>query len=220
MLNIIFEDNHLIVCLKPAGILSQKDYTGQDSMVELVKDYLRVKYQKPGNIYLGLVHRLDRNTEGLMVFAKTSKAAARLSKDIQKHDFNKNYYALVCGKLKDSGILVNNLSKDEAQNKSFVSNQGKEAVLEYKVIEKVKDISLVDVNLITGRHHQIRVQFSYIGCPLYGDVKYGAKSLNKDFLALYAYDLRFFHPVTKAEMRFSVVPKGKIWDNFFKLTTK
>jgi len=220
MLNILFEDNHVIVCLKPAGILSQKDYTNQDSMVEILKEYLRMKYQKPGNIYLGLVHRLDRNTEGLMVFAKTSKAAARLSKDIQEHDFNKNYYAIVCGELKKSGKLINSLRKDENQNKSFISERGKEAILEYKVVDIKDNNSLVDINLITGRHHQIRVQFSYLGFPLCGDIKYGAKALKENHLALYAYNLRFFHPITKEEMNFSVTPKGKIWSDYFNLATK
>ncbi len=207
-MEILYEDNHVIVAYKDKGILSQADGSNKPDMLTLLKDYIKEKYNKPGNVYLGLVHRLDINTSGVMVFAKTSKAAARLSEAIKNNNLNKKYYCVVEGIIKDSGILKNNILKDEANKKGYVDSNGKEAILEYKVIKNYKinntDVSLLDVNLITGRFHQIRVQFSYIDHPLYGDKKYGSKH-NIDYteFPLEAYSLSFIHPTTKELLTFN-----------------
>lgn len=213
-LNILYEDNHLIVVIKPSGILSQADHTKDPDMLSLVKDYLKEKYQKPGNVYLGLVQRLDRMTSGIMVFAKTSKAANRLSEQIRNHDIFKKYLAIVEGKTEEEKTLKNFLYKDEKLVKSFVSNQnnGKLAILDYQTIESINNLSLISVLLHTGRHHQIRVQLSNHGHPLCGDTLYGSKL--KDGIYLHAYYLAFVHPITKEVMKFKNLPSGKLWDNF------
>ena len=174
-LNILYEDNHIIVVEKPSGILSQADHTNDIDMLTLIKRYIKERYQKPGNVYLGLVHRLDRMTSGVMVFAKTSKAASRLNEQILKHEFVKKYYVVVKGIVPKTGNLKNYLYKDEQEVKSYVVNEnnGKLAELSYQRINEVNGNSLVDVSLKTGRHHQIRVQFAYAGYPLVGDSLYG-----------------------------------------------
>lgn len=204
-LEILYEDNHVIVCYKEAGILSQADNTGDIDMLTMIKDYLKKKYNKEGNVYLGLVHRLDRMTSGVMVFAKTSKAAMRLSADIQNGQFFKEYMAVCEGNIEnfDEVTLVDYLEKDEKLNKSFISKNGKESILSYKVVTNKNSKSLVKIKLKTGRHHQIRVQMSNIGHPLYGDIKYG--SPHKDDLALQAYKLSFYQPVTRELLTFSKI---------------
>ena len=204
-LEVLYEDNHVIVCYKEAGILSQADNTGDMDMLTLIKDYLKKRYNKEGNVYLGLVHRLDRMTSGIMVFAKTSKAAMRLSNDIVNGDFFKEYLAVCEGNIEnfDEVTLIDYLEKDEKLKKSFISKNGKEAILTYKVITNKNNKSLVRVKLKTGRHHQIRVQMSNIGHPLYGDIKYG--SPHKDDLALQAYKLSFYQPVTRELLTFSKI---------------
>ena len=206
-LKILFEDNHIIVAIKPVNVLSQADYTKDVDMLTLIKQYIKEKYNKPGNVYLGLVHRLDRMTSGIMVFAKTSKAASRLNEQIKNNEFEKRYYCLVEGLLNKKGTLENYLYKDEKLVKSFVTNdktKGKLAKLEYEAQIVGENESLVDVLLITGRHHQIRVQFSYIGHPLKGDTLYGS-NFKKDFM-LHAYSLSFNHPVTKERLTFVEKP--------------
>lgn len=206
-MEILFEDNHVIVAYKDKGILSQADGSNKEDMLTLLKQYIKEKYNKPGNVYLGLVHRLDINTSGVMVFAKTSKAAARLSESIKNNNLNKKYYCIVEGILNGNGILKDNILKDEQNKKGYVDPNGKEAILEYNVIKNFKinndDVSLLDINLITGRFHQIRVQFSNIGHPLYGDKKYGSKKVI-DYLEfpLEAYSLSFIHPTTKEQLTF------------------
>ena len=204
-LEVLYEDNHVIVVYKPAGILSQADITGDTDMLTLVKQYIKHRYNKEGNVYVGLVHRLDRMTSGVMVFAKTSKAAMRLTNDIVNHEFYKEYVAVCEGNIEnyDEVTLINKLEKDEKLNKSFISPNGKEAELTYKVIKNKNNKSLVRVKLKTGRHHQIRVQMSNIGHPLYGDIKYGSK--HKDDLALQAYKLSFYQPVTRELLTFSKI---------------
>ncbi len=207
MNNIIYEDNHLLVCYKEQGVLSQQDKSNDLDILRMLKIYLVKKYNKPGEAYLGLVHRLDRNTSGIMVFAKTSKAANRLSTQIRESNFNKYYLAIVHGKLeKSSDTLVNKLLKDEKNVKSSVSNSphALQASLEYDVIfyDRVKDLSVVKIKLHTGRHHQIRVQFSYIGHPLYADVKYGSKVKIGNYYPLCAYRLEIEHVTTKEKMIF------------------
>lgn len=216
-LNIIYEDNHVIVVIKPKGIPSQADKSGDIDMLSLVKEYIKEKYNKPGNVYLGLVHRLDRMTSGLMAFAKTSKAASRLSNSIREGDFKKEYLAAVTGKIEGFGELQNYLYKDERTNTSSVVNEDKKnaklARLEYKVLGHTvyndNVYTYVKIKLYTGRHHQIRVQFSNINHPLYGDVKYGGI---KGDLALVACSLKFIHPTKDEVMEFEYMPeKLGIW---------
>lgn len=214
-LKVLYEDNHIIVVLKPYNILSQADCTGDIDLLSMVKDYIKIKYNKPGNVYIGLVHRLDRPVGGVMVFARTSKAAARLTKQIEKHQMEKKYLAVVNGIIKKgSGRMIDRIEKLSNGN-SVISKNGKEAILDYKVLDiNLKDNrSLVSISLITGRHHQIRVQFSSRGYPLCGDQRYGNKE--KGQIALYAYELSLFHPITKERMVFRNFPKSEsYWTNF------
>lgn len=214
-LEILYEDNHLIVCVKPVGILSQEDHTKDMDMLTLLKHYIKDKYNKPGNVYLGLVHRLDRMTGGVMVFAKTSKAASRLNEQIKNHEFVKKYFALVNGVLNESGHLENYLFKDEDEVKSYVGNKnsGKIAILDYQVVKVQDNNTLVDISLKTGRHHQIRVQFSHINHPLVGDRLYGNDDKNN--LMLYAYSLSFYHPITKELLEFKKIPTYDKWQKYF-----
>lgn len=214
-LEILYEDNHLLVVVKPAGILSQEDSTHDHDMLTLLKLYLKDKYQKPGNVYLGLVHRLDRMTSGVMVFAKTSKAASRLNEQIKNKKFIKKYYAIASGIVPTSGILENYLIKDEKEVKSYVDNEknGKLAILEYRKIKVVENTTLLDINLLTGRHHQIRVQLSHIGHPLVGDKLYGNSKDN--MLMLHAYYLSFYHPITNEKMEFIKRPTTSKWQEYF-----
>lgn len=225
-IKIIYEDNHLLVVVKPKGVPSQADKTGDRDMLTILKAYIKEKYNKPGEVYLGLVHRLDRMTSGIMVFARTSKAASRLSKNIREGDFKKRYVAVLNGKLASNGILENYLVKNEKTNMSRICDKNtknaKFASLEYitrgNFERNGKKYTYVDIKLNTGRHHQIRVQFSNIGYPLYGDVKYG-KEINKrgQDLALFAYSLTFFHPTKDEVMQFNVLPdKEGIWSELDK----
>ena len=210
---ILYEDNHIIVVYKFSGILSQSDSTKDLDMVSIVKTYLKDRYHKPGNVYLGLVHRLDRPVKGVMVFAKTSKAAARLSKQIRNGQMHKKYYAVVEGILKEKeGILENKIEKLDNKKVLIDSLNGKEAKLEYKVIKEKDNLSLVDINLLTGRYHQIRLQFSSRNHPLYGDTLYGSKY--KGDLALISYSLSFIHPITKEKMCFEIKINSQIMTNF------
>ena len=216
-LNVLYEDNHIIVVVKPNNVLSQSDSTKDIDMLTLVKQYVKEKYNKPGNVYIGLVHRLDRPVGGIMVFARSSKAASRLSTMIKEKQFNKEYLAVVKGHLnKKEDELTDYLLKKEDGN-TIVTNkeQGKLAKLRYVVLEENKNhnLSLVRIELLTGRHHQIRVQFSSRGHSLYGDQRYG-KQDNKQ-IALWAYKLEFVHPVKKEKMSFIHLPDKKgIWEFF------
>ena len=203
MINIIYEDNHLLVVEKPINVSVQADKSGDEDLLTMLKKYLKEKYNKPGDVYLGLVHRLDRPVGGVMVFAKTSKAASRLSKQVQKHEFKKIYMAVIEGKVSDSGTFKDKLKKDEKTNITRVSEDGKEAELSYNLIGFVNNLSLVRISLKTGRSHQIRVQFSSRKIPLYGDQKYNPKAV-KDQIALFASKLEFKHPITKEIMSFEL----------------
>ena len=221
MINIVYEDNHLLVVEKPVNIIVQKDNTNDKDLLSMLKEYLKEKYNKPGNVYLGLIHRLDRPVGGIMVFAKTSKAASRLSESIRNKSFSKTYLAVVNGKFeKQNGILENYLWKDEALNMSKVVSKDKKgaklARLTYEVLAEKNDLSLVKINLETGRHHQIRVQFSNAGHSLYGDQKYGKDSMGKQ-IALWAYRLEFKHPVKDEIMKFEALPeKNDVFDELIK----
>lgn len=213
-LNIFYEDNHIIVVEKPYNIPSQEDSSHDPDMLSLVKAYIKEKYNKPGNVYVGLVHRLDRPVGGIMVFAKTSKAASRLSKEIQEHQFKKKYLAVVQGILKEKeGKLINYIKKDRFFN-AVITNEkeGKYAELSYKVLEEKGHLSLLKINLKTGRHHQIRIQFQNQHHPLYGDQRYGEK--NNQQIALYAYEVSFVHPVKQEFMVFKNLPHYGIFTQF------
>lgn len=205
---IVYEDNHLIVIKKPPGLLSQKDVSGELDVTELMKEYLRVKYNKPGNIYLGLVHRLDKPVGGLMVVTKTSKAASRLSEDIRKREFKKKYLALVEGELKSGGQIKINIKKNEENLSSTIDQEGKEAFLTYQPLKITPLFTLVEVNLYSGRFHQIRLSMSSIGHPVVNDIKYKAK-IKKGPLYLWAYYLSFTHPITKEVLTF--IDKPNDW---------
>lgn len=212
-LNVIYEDNHIIVVEKLVNIPSQADKTGDMDMLTLVKEYIKEKYNKPGNVYLGLVHRLDRPVGGIMVFAKTSKAAARLSEQVRAKEFKKKYLVIVDGKMdNDLGLMEDYLLKNERLNISKVVKEGtknsKLAKLDYEVLkyDEEIDLSVLKINLHTGRHHQIRVQLKSHGHSIYGDQKYGTRGKGKQ-ICLWAYELSIVHPITKERMTFKVLPK-------------
>ncbi len=205
-LEVLYEDNHIVVVKKEANLLSQADHTKDVDLLTMVKEYIKEKYQKPGNVYLGLVHRLDRPVSGIMVFARTSKAASRLSEQIKKHQMEKKYMAVVHGKVEE-GTYHDDLKKLENGNTIVVAKgEGKEALLHYRCLEysKEKDCSLVEIDLKTGRHHQIRVQFAHHSHPLCGDQRYGIEDRTQ--IALHACFLSFYHPTTKEKMEFFLPP--------------
>lgn len=217
-LKIIYEDNHIIVVEKPANIPSQGDKTGDLDMLTIIKASLKEKYNKPGNVYLGLVHRLDRPVGGVMVFAKTSKAAARLSEQVREKVFKKKYLVIVNGKFEEKkGTLKDYLLKNERLNKSRVVEEGtknsKYAELDYEVLkyDKEQNLSLLKINLHTGRHHQIRVQLSNRNHSIYGDAKYNGRGSTRQ-LYLWAYELTIQNVISKEEMTFTAIPeKQKAW---------
>ena len=214
-LNILYEDNHIIVVVKPVNILSQQDNTKDIDMLTMIKEYLKNKYQKPGNVFLGLVHRLDRVVGGVMVFAKTSKAASRLSDAIRKNEVHKEYLVVCHGKLKIHDVLVDYLEKKSDFNTIISTKEkGKMAELSYDLIhyDDKRNLSLAKVNLKTGRHHQIRVQFSSRNYPLFGDSRYGIDKEKN--IGLFAYKLSFVHPVKTEEMIFTYLPTSKPFNLF------
>ncbi len=204
-INIIYETNHLLIVEKPANIPVCEDESKDLDLLTILKKYLKDKYHKPGNVYLGLVHRLDRPVSGVMVFAKTSKSASRLSKQINDGTFQKEYYTVIEGIPKDKDTFEDYLIKDEKENISRVTtkDKGKYSKLEYEVIKKKDNYSLVKIKLYTGRSHQIRVQFSSRGYPLIGDQKYG-NNKTKCNIALFSYKLSFKDPVTKERLEFKL----------------
>ena len=217
-LKVIYEDNHIIVVEKPVNIPSQGDKTGDVDMLTIIKEYLKEKYNKPGNVYLGLIHRLDRPVGGVMVFAKTSKAAARLSEQVRDKVFKKKYLVIANGKFdKETGVLSDYLLKNERKNMSRVVPEGtknsKYAELDYEVLkyDAELNLSVLKINLHTGRHHQIRVQLSSRNHSIYGDQKYGGRGHGKQ-ICLWAYELTINHPITKEEMTFKSIPNmEKSW---------
>lgn len=218
---ILFEDNHIIVALKPQNMPSCDDESKDLSLLTALKNMIKERDNKPGNVYLGLVHRLDRPTGGVMVFAKTSKAAGRLSEQMKQGDFEKVYFATLVGVLdKKEQVLTNYLKKNAINNMVYVCAQtvegAKKAELRYQVVEEKNGLSLTKIKLHTGRSHQIRVQTSHLGYPVYGDMRYGGENAVKGNLALWATSLTFTHPVTKERLCFKVEPPKELspWNLF------
>lgn len=215
MINVLYEDNHLLVVEKPINIPVQADISGDMDLLTMLKKYIKDKYNKPGNVYLGLIHRLDRPVGGVMVFAKTSKCASRLSEQVRNRTFKKTYYAVVEGKVEKSATLEDKLIKDHKNNIVTINENGKEAILDYELIEYKNNYSLVKINLKTGRAHQIRVQFSSRGHALYGDQKYNKNSKVGEQIALFSNNVTFNHPITNKKMYFSLsIPLKKPWNIF------
>lgn len=211
-IQVIYEDNHLLVVVKPQNVPVQADASGDKDLLTMLKEYVKEKYDKPGEAYLGLVHRLDRPTGGVMVFARTSKAAARLQECMKEGEFEKKYFAVVCGEVKQKRRkLVDHLMKNPTTNTVMcvpaATTGAKRAELDYRVLAESNGLTLVDISLITGRGHQARVQMSNIGNPIFGDARYGGNKLAKGHnLALWAAELKFLHPVTKEKLVFRVFP--------------
>ena len=217
---LIYEDNHLLVINKQQGFLVQGDKTGDISLLSILKDYLKITKKKEGNVFLGLVHRLDRTSSGVIVFAKTSKALSRLNKQFKNREVLKTYWAIVEGKdLPKKEKLINWVRKNKKKNKSFVFENElegtKKAILTYERIKKLKHYSFIQVELETGRHHQIRCQMAYRGFSIKGDLKYGAKRSNKNSgIYLHSRQLTFIHPVTKKKLSFiAKCPKDFLWES-------
>ncbi|NLL55794.1 MAG: RNA pseudouridine synthase [Clostridiales bacterium] len=212
-LNIVYEDNHLIVVVKPQNVPTCPDESGDPDMLSVIKEYLIKTYNKPGNAYVGLVHRLDRPTGGVMVFAKTSKAASRLSETIRQGELDKRYFAVLMGTPREHQVthLTHYLKKYPEKNMVYVAAMGEEgakkAVLNYKILEENATMSLADIKLLTGRSHQIRVQMAALSTPLFGDIKYGGDKTPVGYnIALWEVELKFTHPITKEKLMFRVYP--------------
>jgi len=206
-MQILYEDNHLLVVNKPAGQLVQGDQTGRVTLLEESRSWLKEKYDKPGNVFLGLVHRLDRTASGVVVLARTSKAASRLSEEIRNHRPRKVYWALVAGEVPLSAHFIDRLERNEYTSQIVDAPGGKEARLSYNRKCYADGVSLVEINLETGRHHQIRVQFSHRGFPILGDSRYGSQRLfAADAIALHAREMLIRHPTRGEEMRFVAEP--------------
>ena len=216
-MNVIYEDNHILVIEKPINVPMQEDESKDLDVIRFAKEYLRVKYNKPGNVYCGLVHRLDRPVGGVVVLAKTSKAASRLSDSVRTHKMTKKYCAVVVGKLPKEKILIDYLIKDEKTNTSRVTSEklGKYSELTYKVLQSKDNQSLIQIDLKTGRSHQIRVQFASRQCPLFGDQRYNKDAKVGQQLALWATELSFPHPTTQEVLTFkSELPNTEPWRQF------
>ena len=220
-LAVLFEDNHLIIINKKSGDIVQGDKTCDKPLCDITKEYIKKKYNKPGKVFLGVVHRLDRPTSGITIFAKTSKALVRLNKMLRERSISKTYWAVVKkNEHKQKDTLINYLKKNPKNNKSTVfkneGNRSKKAVLHYRVIKDIDRYSLLEVHLETGRHHQIRAQLSYIGAPIVGDLKYGAPRSNKNgSIYLHARKLELVHPVHKRKLLINApTPNEVIWNSF------
>lgn len=218
-MEIIYEDNHLIIVNKSCGEIVQGDRTGDKPLVEMVKDYLKMKYGKPGNVFCGVIHRLDRPVMGLVVFAKTSKALSRMNRLFQEREVRKIYWAITRNKpVEKEGTLTNYIYSVEKNNKSYISSSPEsgalKAVLDYRVISESDNYHLIEVELHTGRKHQIRVQLSSIGCPIKGDLKYGYQRSNPDGgISLQAHRIVFVHPVSGELIDVTApVPKENLWE--------
>ncbi|MBR2881001.1 MAG: RNA pseudouridine synthase [Prevotella sp.] len=222
-MRVVYEDNHIIVVYKESGEIVQGDKTGDTPLSDIVKDYIKEKYQKPGNVFLGVVHRLDRPVSGLVVFARTSKALSRLNEMFRTGDVHKTYWAITKEQPAElDGRLEHWLVRNEKQNKSYAYTRekpgAKKAILEYKVIGRTDNYNLLEVRLLTGRHHQIRCQLAAMGCPIKGDLKYGARRSNPDgSISLLSRRVQFVHPVSKQLIDIvSPVPDDNLWQDISK----
>lgn len=222
-MRVIYEDNHIIAVDKASGEIVQGDKTGDTPLSDTLKAYVKEKYQKPGNVFIGVVHRLDRPVSGIVVFARTSKALARLNEMFRTGDVHKTYWAIVQGSpAKSQATLTHWLTRNEKQNKSYAHPckvaGAKQAVLDYRVLTQGERYSLLEVHLHTGRHHQIRCQLAAIGCPIKGDLKYGAHRSNADgSISLHARRVEFVHPVSKREISIEdPVPCDSLWESLCK----
>ena len=220
-MQVLYEDNHIIIVYKQSGEIVQGDKTGDKPLSETIKEWIKQKYAKPGNVFLGVVHRLDRPVSGIVVFAKTSKALSRLNNMFRNGEVRKTYWAMVqTAPNMPEATLTNWLVRNEKQHKSYVYNNempnAKQAILKYKTIGQTEHYTLLEVNLLTGRHHQIRCQLAAMGCPIKGDLKYGARRSNPDgSISLLSHKVEFIHPVSKQKIVVvSPLPTEKVWDNF------
>lgn len=220
-MEILYEDNHIIVVNKNCSEIVQGDKTGDKPLSEMVQEYIKEKYAKPGNVFIGVTHRLDRPVSGLVVFAKTSKALSRLNEMFRTHNLTKRYWAIVKNMPpKEEELLTNYLVRNERMNKTFVYDKevkdGKLSKLSYKVIARSENYYLLEIDLMTGRHHQIRAQLTHIGCPIKGDLKYGFDRSNKDGgISLHARRVKFTHPVSQKEIDIiAPVPNDTLWKAF------
>ena len=216
-----YDATHIIIVYKQSGEIVQGDKTGDKPLSETIKEWIKEKYAKPGNVFLGVVHRLDRPVSGIVVFAKTSKALSRLNNMFRNGEVRKTYWAMVqTAPNMPEATLTNWLVRNEKQNKSYVYNNempnAKQAILKYKTIGQTEHYTLLEVNLLTGRHHQIRCQLAAMGCPIKGDLKYGARRSNPDgSISLLSHKVEFIHPVSKQKIVVvSPLPTEKVWDNF------
>ena len=217
MLEVLYEDNHIIAINKKSGDIVQGDKTGDAPLSDFIKAYIKKKYNKPGEVFLGTIHRLDRPTSGVVLYARTSKALTRMNEQFREKQVQKTYWAVVdSAPANDSGTLENYLLKNQNQNKSYVTkgSDGKHAILNFKMLKKLDNFFHLEIKPKTGRHHQIRVQLAHIGCIIKGDLKYGAKRSNKDAsIHLLAQKLEFIHPVKKESITIvAPAPKDSIWD--------
>ena len=217
-MQVVYEDNHIIIVFKQSGEIVQGDKTGDRPLSETVKEYIKAKYHKPGNVFLGVVHRLDRPVAGLVVFARTSKALARLNEMFRKGDIHKAYWAITKNMPKEpQATLTNWIVRNERQNKSYAYDRelpdSKKALLSYRVIGHTDHYHLLEVHLMTGRHHQIRCQLAHIGCPIKGDLKYGAQRSNPDgSISLLSHEMTFVHPVSKETIHVvAPLPDDNLW---------
>ena len=217
-MNVVYEDNHIIIVNKQSGEIVQGDKTGDTPLSDIVKQYIKEKYNKPGNVFLGVVHRLDRPVSGLVVFAKTSKALSRLNEMFRTGDVHKTYWAIVKkNDIAPEATLTGRLTRNERQNKSYAHNRelpgAKKAVLSYKVRSMSDNYMLLEVRLMTGRHHQIRCQLAHMGCPIKGDLKYGSPRSNPDgSISLMSRRVEFVHPVSKETIAVEApLPDDRLW---------
>ena len=223
-MQVVYEDNHIIIINKESGEIVQGDKTGDTPLSDCVKDYLKRKYQKPGNVFLGVVHRLDRPVSGLVVFAKTSKALSRLNEMFRKGEVHKTYWAIVKNAPKEpSGRLTHWICRNEKQNKSYAYNSevsgSKKAVLDYRLLASGDNYHILEIRLLTGRHHQIRCQLSAMGSPIRGDLKYGAQRSNPDgSISLLSRHVEFVHPVSKEFVSLDApLPKDNLWQKILNI---
>ncbi len=224
-MQVVYEDNHIIIVYKESGEIVQGDKTGDKPLSETVKEYIKTKYNKPGNVFLGVVHRLDRPVAGLVIFARTSKALTRLNAMFKNGEIHKTYWAITKNAPpKAEAMLTNWLTRNEKQNKSYAYDRevpnGKKAVLTYRVIGHTDHYHLLEVHLMTGRHHQIRCQLAHMGCPIRGDLKYGARRSNSDgSISLLSHELAFVHPVSHETIRLvSPLPDDNLWHGIAETT--